>query len=155
MPIRLDDLRVGKWVAIESDAAEPVENPFGDYSFFGRQAKKGSLVNGQPLQIKAISLPFLAVTDGNHRFSLDTREVRVCLLDSKYVKAMTQEKPVGTKARGVAVPERRRKKKPATQVQTTCRICPECQAILREVNQSGEWFFRCNECGFLGGRPKR
>ena len=154
MPIRLDDLRVGKWIAIESDAAEPVENPFGDYSFFGRQSKKGSLVNGQPLQIKAISLPFLAVTDGNHRFSLDTREVRVCLLDPKYVKAMTQEKPVGTKARGVAVPERRRKKKPEP-VQERRRACPECGGHLHEVCQGGDWFFRCPDCKFLGGRPKK
>jgi hypothetical protein len=108
MPTPADDLKPGMYVAIvdsESNHNEP--EPTGMFSFpFGFSSATSSLAvsyNGKPLEVLAVSLPFVCVREGSKRFALDLRETRVQRLSTQFVNAM--------------LPERRKKRKKGEQPQ--------------------------------------
>lgn len=89
MPTRVDDLRVGMWVAVT--ATEEDVGPAMGFGTFGFGRGKPSLapeVDGKPLKIVAMSLPFVCVTDGYHRHALDVRTVVFQKLSPRYVKSL-------------------------------------------------------------------
>jgi hypothetical protein len=148
MTTPVDDLQVGQWVAIVSSHEE--EHDHSPWAMFRSRPKEQ--VTGQPLKIVAMSLPFLAVTDGYRRFPIDVREVQVKKLDPKYVKAMKAKQrdyePVGN---SFAVPE---PDKPKAESSGKHGLCPMCQSRLIKRKTDGDWFLACRECGFQGTLPK-
>lgn len=155
-----DDLKVGQWIAIVTeivaDTSEgPEWSPFG----WGHSPRRESNVDGRPLRILAISLPFIAVTDGMNRFPIDVRESKVTKLSSSYVKAMArQQLPRHQQGRSICEtlsanrfvisepPERISEEKPE-------RACPLCGDRLIERHREKVWFLACRLCGFEGGPP--
>ena len=147
MPLQIDDLRVGQWIAVEHDLTAD-DRP--DFNPFTCHRPPKSRVDGMPLKIVSISLPFIAVTDQEARFVIDTRDVKLCRLSKHFVKAMTstdrQETGHGSylitnKRAAASVPEA----KPE-------RACPVCSERLHELYREGVWLLACPECGFCGGR---
>lgn len=137
MPIRADDLRAGQYVAI-ARSRETVYGPFGSMEVDGR------MVTGIPLKVLAVSLPFLAVTDGTRRYSLDIREVELTRLTSRYVKQLTGV------WKGVRSMKQRR-----TPAVAGSRKCPSCgDRLIERLVEEGTWIFSCRRCGFTGGPPK-
>lgn len=112
---RVDDFRVGRWYAI---VREPeVEEGFNPFYHVPR----GTHVNGRPLKLLALSLPFGVFTDGRETLTIDTRQFGFIRLSTEYVKA------VGIRdVRGEPVLERRQK-----QEQKTEGRCPVCGGRLR------------------------
>jgi hypothetical protein len=92
----VDDLKVGMFVAIVGDYEpkgwrEPEMSPFFSMCY-GEPTKPKPRATGQPLQIVAISLPFLAVTDGEKKYPIDVRECQLQRLSPAYVRAMMEQK---------------------------------------------------------------
>jgi hypothetical protein len=142
----VDDLQVGQWIAIVgAKDAEP------EFSLFGMcRPKSRDVVTGQPLKIVAMSLPFVAVTDGYRRFPIDVREIQVKKLDPKYVKAM-KAKQSEWEPDGFAVPE---PEKPKSESTGRHGLCPMCGDRLIQRKSDGDWFLACRQCGFQGTLPK-
>lgn len=142
----IDDLHVGQWIAVVGEKKEePDCNPF---SLF--RPSKRDMVTGQPLQIVALSLPFIAVTDGHRRFPLDVREVEVKKLHRKYVQSM-KARQKDWEPEGFAVPEPEKAKEESTGKHG---LCPMCGDRLIQRKSQGDWFLACRECGFEGTLPK-
>jgi len=95
-----DDLRVGTYVALHSVAAAPrtcPEEP--ERRMSGRRCREGPPLGfGMPLQIRAISLPFLACAvlqpGGGHvgPVILDLRGVRLIAVSRQFVRAIAEFK---------------------------------------------------------------
>lgn len=91
-----DDLRPGMWVAIVG-REEPEEETSGQWSFtawpMARSTRSTVAYTGEPLQILAISLPFLCVFGGGKRFAIDLRSRDVQRLSKRFVRAMLAKPP--------------------------------------------------------------
>lgn len=140
-----DDLKVGMMVAVVNRKTD--EEP--DFPWGLSRRKKDSFT-GIPLEIKAISLPFICVTDGEDTHGLDMREWDVKKLGPRYVKMMT-------KIEGEAAPEfthekkereRRRKRR-----RRDPRDCPRCGDRLIQIMKIGNWTVVCKTCGYEGENP--
>lgn len=147
MATRVDDFAVGRWYAI---TREPdVQEEFSP--FFPRRYSTN--VNGRPLKLLAMSLPFAVFTDGRETLSLDTRQFEFIRLDYKYVKAIgiRTERRNGNRIITLENPNRKSKKKESRE-----GCCPMCGCRLRQKfrNQGEGWLLTCPECGFEGGLPK-
>lgn len=159
MPIPIDDLSVGQWVFITD--SESIES----YSFFGDQSRTVYPVDGRPLKIKAISLPFIVVTDTDQRYNaaIDTREVDLTRADAKYVKAMTGRaasrggRTTATfRADGSeAAVEAEKKKEKSEPEPMACPVCQERMVERLIPGTDGDWMLHCKQCGFEGGRPSK
>ena len=69
----IDSIYVGNWIAI-------IENKYLDNACY-----HGSAFTGQPLKVKAISLPFICVDSNGETIAIDTRQFHFQKLNSKYV----------------------------------------------------------------------
>lgn len=129
---------------VDREVPEPEEPGFQMFSFgsFGSlRASKPLRFNGQPLELLAISLPFLCVTDGKQRFAIDVRDTNVRRLSPQYVRAMSEDRQSAdfTKSR-----RRKKKEKPDH------KKCPRCGT--RRVERlfqpgTGQWALCCPQCG--------
>lgn len=143
MSTPIDDLHVGQWIAVVGDKVEPEPNMFG-------YAYRRDVVSGQPLQIIAISLPFLAVTNGHMRFAIDVREFDVKLLHRKYVEMMKGHWIDEEHSReGVA---EKPKPEPTKSTEGMCPVCGD--RLIRRLGDDRCWHLFCRECGFQGSRGK-
>ncbi len=150
MPLNVDDLSVGQWVAVEKDLSSDEDSDASPFWFVPHRQE--SKVDGMPLRIVAISLPFLCVTNGQHRFVLDSREVRLCRLSPQFVRAMTStQRAVGVDGSFV-ISERPTK---AAKPDPPERACPVCGDRLIERYCEGVWNLACRQCGFMGGRGSK
>lgn len=159
-----DDLRVGQWVAIHHDVPKDNGREEDSPFFFGYRQPQQSSVDGKPLKILALSLPFVAVTDGEQRFPVDVRETKLIKLSPKYVKMMNRRavrhQPLASDPfRGAldgagryAISEPAKAAK-AAKDETPERACPLCRSRLIERLRDGRWFLACRQCGFEGGPP--
>lgn len=152
MATRVDDLRVGMWVAITA-TEEPEPSPFGyGLGFPGSKPSLTPLVDGKPLKIVALSLPFICVTDGHHRHALDVRNVAFQRLSPKYVKALLG-RGLYTDEHGMyAVVDRDAKRKRKRAKAKDERVCPICGERMHELLSNELWYLTCSQCGFRGGR---
>lgn len=151
MTTPIDDLHVGQWIAVVESAEH--ETDFNPFSMFAPTPR--SKVTGQPLKIVAISLPFLAVSDGHRRFPIDVREVQVKKLHKKYVECLKarqaiEERPNSGPTFAVAETEKAAEKKPEGKF----GLCPVCGDRLIQRKSTGDWHLACRECGFEGGYGK-
>jgi hypothetical protein len=149
----VDDLKPGMFVAVvyrEEATPPPSWGPMYIESGSYRTSSSPALgSNGQPLEILAMSLPFICVTDGKHRFAIDVRTTELKKLDPRYVKAMTEEK------REVEFTHTRRRKKKAKDSPDSSK-CPRCGSrLVQRVCKpgSGEWVDHCPQCGGGPGSP--
>lgn len=164
--VKWELIRPKDWIAIVDEVEEP--SSFGSFdSYFSSPRRRLQGVNGKPLQVVAMSFPFIAVTDGVKRVALDYRRYELRKLDRKYVEAMrgrsvdtrTYEDPSNylVEEPGIARPDgiitpsgkRRRKKK-----EDRRGHCPRCgNRMVELLVDVGTWVLKCKECGFQGGNP--
>jgi len=168
MPHRPDDFKVGQWIAV-TDVYEKMVQRFDEWGYsyrtvFDRMNQYAPVpVNGQPLKIVAINLPFIAVSDGTHRFPLDVRSANFVKLDSKYVKAMEDAViqdgndtsfSIAAAEEGAddvlvvddGSPIRPNRFRPSAP-------CPVCGGKLIVTGRLGSpESYECRSCGFSGGR---
>jgi predicted RNA-binding Zn-ribbon protein involved in translation (DUF1610 family) len=136
----LDDVKPGMYVAVagsRSIEAAP------DYSMglFGVAIAKSSHYGGEPLEVLAVSLPFVCVTDGNKRYALDVRDVDLQKLDRKYVREMT-----ANLSRPDSIQERIRKRTSKADPSECPRCGHKCVQRLTKPG-SGQWDLHCPQCG--------
>lgn len=163
----VDDLHVNNWIAVTS-----WEDEFG-ISLFGTPVSRSRPVDGAPLQIRAISLPFICVSDGTYRYALDMRKCVVKKLHPKYVKMMMRNghgaahgcgyvtkdgQPVVSLADwcgndNKVIDSDQRKIKSADPQKRVCPICG-CPLVERLIQEDRSWVLFCKECNFRGSIPR-
>lgn len=129
----VDDLKVGQYVAIFNEK-EPEFIPEG-FAVFSRE----SAVTGEPLLIKAISLPFMAVMDtSGSMVPVDLRQYSVKRLKYTYVKAFESlmQYPDDEDGEEVVLEDEPRKR--------IC--CPVCTERMVECRDKHGWKFSCRNC---------
>lgn len=139
-----DDLEPGLWIAvtgIPDDENDQIDSPFGPI-------RRRAMFDGTPLEVIAVSLPFVAVTDGQNVFAIDTRTVVFTRMHKSYVKAMLtrmrRETPPNTRMRQVIHSRQEPDAKDP-------RCCPRCfEGRLRKIMTAGAsvWMKVCPVCGF-------
>ena len=146
MTTRVDDFVVGRWYAITREPEVQEEfNPFF-------QRRHSTHVNGRPLKLLAMSLPFVVFTDGRETMTIDTRIFEFIRLDPKYVRAVGIRTERRDGNRVVVLDQRSRKKRHENR-EGCCPVCG-CRLRQRFRDQSEGWLLACPECGFEGGLPK-
>lgn len=79
----IDDLNEGQWIAIHSEKV--TEEDYCQCGC-GKRLTRGVIADGAPLQVIAISLPFILVEEGDKKYTVDVRRTNVVKLTKKYVK---------------------------------------------------------------------
>jgi hypothetical protein len=115
--MRSINIQPGQWVAVIRCLAAPVEITI-DFS-------------GRPLMVLAVSLPFVAVRDGDMTTTVDTRFWELGKVSEEYANAMM----------GVSPQEPERPDESA---------CPQCGTRLCQRNLRGAWRMWCRECKYEG-----
>lgn len=131
----IDDLKPGDFIAVVEDKRDlPDCYSRGMFTF-----------NGLPLEVLAISLPFLAVNDGCTTTSLDVRQWGVRKVNRQYVKAMQDASPDLVLPRG-------RKRRKVRKTKPDPKDCPRCGSRMVEKldKPTSAWFLTCRMCGFQG-----
>lgn len=139
----LDDLDPGDFIAVICDTAWRDNYNDGYTSLFPKEAPK---YNGVPLEICAISLPFICVTDGNRRFAIDTRRYQVTKVSDKYQREMQSATVIGRRqSKRLSKAERLRREEDLR------GCCPRCHARMNQSLIRGQWVWFCKECQFVDG----
>ena len=147
MPLQIDDLRVGQWIAVEHDLTA---DDRADFNPFIPVRPPVSRVDGMPLKIVSISLPFIVVTDKETRWIIDTREVVLCRVSKHFVKSMMSTERTWTSHDSYRISDKRTAESvPEAKPE---RVCPVCGERLHELYRDGVWLLACGQCGFAGGR---
>lgn len=128
-----DDLYVGQLVAVTGHRERFQSTPWSEP--VERESRES--VDGWPLRIIAISLPFICVDDGEDRFPLDLRQVMVQRVSKRYAEMVRE----GVRGK---LPE-------STSVQGDCPVCGGgLSHVMSESDM--QWTYTCRECGFRGVR---
>lgn len=133
----VDDLNVGDWIAVVDQLVdpEPSQSPWEMITANCRPTYDGS-----PWRIKAISLPFIAVTDGKRNCALDVRRWAVQRVSKKYADSMYGKPAVKKKRVRVVVEEHN----------PQADECPKCrQRLVQRLifeNGEGHWREMCRSC---------
>lgn len=169
-----DDINVNQWVVVLEYVDENQGYSDG-YDLFARNANSSShpVTPGVPVQVRAISLPFVAVGDGSHVHVLDTRNAKLSLAHKKFVEVMSHRPPRAIRSNSAWInpfaswgagvsdwPHDYRAlvedKKPEPKVdpkESAKGRCPACGEIMVKFKRemSVHWGLRCRQCGFEGG----
>lgn len=147
----IENFRIKDWVVILS-IKEEEDTEFGFMPV--RRRKRNYPINGRPLRIVAMSMPFVAVTDGEKRFSLDIRDCELGKVSQQYVRAFHQTNRIDAETQEVYFIKEQgviKSKKEKKKDQRGC--CPTCGYRLRErLKGPGIWIWFCKQCGFEGGQ---
>ena len=149
-----DDIKVNMWVAIIQVLEE--DNGYDYNPFWGGGRTPTLPVDGRPLQVIAISLPFVAVRDGEYRYSVDIRKYVLSRIHKTYKRMMTGKRAGGSDIHPGAAHSVEHVDTVATHQEDNRGNCPMCGERLRQVmteHAPGVWFFRCKQCGFEGAPP--
>lgn len=132
----VDSLKIGDWVAVvRYKQARSKHTPWGSWDV-------EPSYDGRPGQVVAISLPFVALTDGARVGTIDVRDIDLQRVTEQYAKAVLSSGAVPVKVR------RRRRGKPDPS------LCPRCGDRLQQfMSKRTEFKFRvrCPSCGWDGG----
>ena len=128
----IDSLKVGHWVAVVRDKTIPE----------GLPPEVKISYSGQPVNIVAVSLPFLAVFDGEKIDAIDVREYEVQRVSNRYVKAMLMKPPESSQD--------------GPEGKTDPNACPRCgerlvQRLTQRKESQGEWRAFCANCKLDAG----
>jgi len=146
-----EDLHVNMWVAVTQYQTECAT------SFFGTPMDVERPCDGKPWQIKAVSLPFICVSDGHTRRSLDVRTVRLTRLHKRYVRMLREQAAQQTLAqRHGQYVHQVDDVEECEDEEPDLGCCPVCGETLVERldNRTRKWFLACKECGFQGTIPE-
>lgn len=141
--MKLDNMRVGRYVIVrEVFASDITVTEVNGIPFVARANNYMVIppVNGAPLEIVSISLPFIAViTPVGELCSIDTRLCELIPASRQYVRAFEDylsEMESAQIAESAPQPS---------------RLCPMCGSSLCEKRVGiGSWALHCNQCGFTG-----
>lgn len=127
--MKADDLNIGDWVAMTwSRMGERfIEvNPDSELGY-----------TGDPLEIQAISLPFICVRNvSGDVAAMDTRDHRFTRVNRNYVDAMSLAG---------------RQQRIEMEVEPDAPFCPNCTADLKaKMGTAGNKTWRCVRCAFMG-----
>ena len=141
-----DDLRPGQYIALVR--AKDDDAPVSPFDFFGPPKRSTDRIDGRPLEILAISLPFLCVTDGRRRFGIDLRQYDVKRVTRQYAEHLWPERR--QEVRQFKGKRRERKEKPDGS------YCQRCGSRLIQAYdiRNRVWRIACRDCGFDGGEVK-
>lgn len=164
--INIDDLKVGQWIAIIDVLEEEEDSPYG---FMAPPSKHRRYpINGKPLKILCIDLPFICVTDGSKTYSLHSKYCSFKRLKPSYVRYMLatseRDRHESHNVCFVFDSDQQRKGKPTKDSiirpgkirkagkEDSRGRCPQCGSRLRQRRVSiGTWAWVCPDCGFTGG----
>lgn len=133
MPIAEDDLKKGMIVTVVGRKVEPPDPP--PWVFAPRRPEEFS---GNPVEVVAVSLPFVAVTNGERTFSIDLRCWVLGRVSRAYRDAMSD-----------SVPASRRRKKRRPEKPDPSR-CVNCGDRLAQVLRDRKWYYYCRHCRKAG-----
>jgi predicted RNA-binding Zn-ribbon protein involved in translation (DUF1610 family) len=149
---RPDDLAKGQYITLVECLDVPAYSPF-DWRTEDYRAVR---FDGCPLEVLAVSLPFLCVTDGFDVFAVDTRAWRVQRVSKEYAAAMATARRQATT--GAEKPLRHRRGSvfaaKSTSPKRDHRDCPRCgerMAQVRGIGSHPAWTLICKNCGHNGG----
>lgn len=163
MPLHIEDLKVGEFVAVVGVSQQTdnyLEREHFTFQMMNVLPRDNSQrFDGEPLEILAISVPFLCVKDSKgRRHGIDTRDLILTRLSKDFVSEMLF---FGNTLDGKNVPrserqrrkreerERRREhKKRREEAKKDPKICPRCfnprMSQLRRGD--GTWVLHCDQC---------
>jgi hypothetical protein len=146
----VDDLKPKDWVAVTKlDRPEPEGGGYGYFGdMFGGRPKRPVTYEGQPLEIQAISLPFISVCDGKQVFAIDVRETQVQRLSRQYVQAMTR--PVQQVCSDQQRKRRRKRAEKPSGVYCAHCGCGKFREIGVANGSNLVWQRVCSRCGSAG-----
>ena len=136
-----DDLQPGDFVAVVEDTGIGVEYQ----DSYSPKPVIDPIYDGIPLEIIAISLPFLCVSNGRRRFGLDIRRYHVKKVNNRYAKEMQDARSPGRKQRKF------REEGQIVFEEDTTGCCPRCHVKMIQTVVKGEWVYLCKHCHFNGG----
>lgn len=135
-PLHPNEIKRGIYIVIVKVKKNKVKNTmFGpvevDWEF-----------DGEPLEVLSVALPFIAVTNGGDRFSLDLRECDVLQVNRQYVEARRDPRHFSGK-KAVTGKKQRKEKKDSNG-------CPRCgtRMIQRIREKQNVWTIVCPTCGY-------
>lgn len=161
MPLRMDDVKVGMYIAI-TGVVKHEEEDYLKLEHFTfqmmpmRRQDRRHRMDGIPLEVLAVSLPFLCVDDGANRFGLDTRDLVFTKLDKEFVDEMrhgsTTANPYNDERkppRSVRRKIKREKNKLVKDTKNNPAACPRCynQKTSQIRHGDGKWYRHCSQCG--------
>ena len=148
----IEDIKVGDWITITGYKYWEEY----DISHFPPKRRKRLEFDGQPFEVVAISLPFIAAKQLNttldeseqNVISIDYRAWSIQRVNRRYVKAVMTGDVVETK-RGIL-----KKGKPVATKQL--KVCPLCGENMKERKKTRQkdWYLICM-CGFEGKVVKK
>lgn len=163
--VRPDDWKVGIFVAItsvvkyreEDDASYTEREHFTFQMMPMRRRERRERYDGVPLEVMAVSLPFICVSDGKDRFALDTRDLVFTKLNKDFVAEMREGyRSSGTVMRnGERVSksrikqERKEKKRLKEEAKKDPSMCPRCFTKCKQIMEKpgDPWIYVCEQCG--------
>lgn len=161
-----DQIKSGYWIVVlrdfnlDNDEEEDDDEPQMVWGMFGPQPateRKPYSYDGVPWKILEMSYPFLCVTDGKIRCSIDFRRFDLQVVTQKYAEAVHSSTAHDFKV-AVASPKER-KRLQASQQEEEKQTCKRCgtkmfsQKLLKPG--SGEWAYFCPVCDGIGGPVTR
>lgn len=138
-----ENIHVGNWVSVEPKQVD--DSPY----FPSHRPLTHLPPAGQPLQVRALSLPFVALSDGEQVFPVDTREAELRILHRKYVKTM---KDFIVDDQGImVVPDTASAPQIREAVVRDTKSCPNCgHRMVERLQVPSTWILACRQCGFEG-----
>ena len=164
MAVQADDLKVGMFVAITGLVKNDEEPDYLEAEHFTyqtmnvRRKERRHRFDGVPLEILAISYPFVCVTNQGVRFGMDLRDVILTKLNKDFVEEMAHGAGLSdggryTGERKVPASVRRKMKKDKRKLEIEARqnkvMCPRCfnPKTTQLRKEGGKWFRHCERCG--------
>ena len=96
------------------------------------------VASGVPIKVLSKSPPYVFCVDPwDKYFSIDIREVSLVFADPHYVETFLKEMP-------------KFKKKDSEEKANKEKVCPVCQADMRNTRKGDDWFLVCDTCTFMG-----
>lgn len=143
-------LKKGDLIALTDFHNEDETPPTYEELMMGGQRRARTQFDGKPWRIVSISLPFLLVTDGKKRVSIDTRMWSVQRVSKEYAREWrSEEQTTETLKKGKKTNDlfkkKPRKEKPGLDQ------CTKCGGKMKQALKGHQvWKWVCSECGNEG-----
>src|SRR5574337_1061529 len=165
-----EELKVGQFIVItgvlpqaeDEDGRDDAERGYGEQGYgmmmfgFGYGRRRQPTYEevaaphmikwiGMPMKVLAVATPFLCVTDGKNRLSLDLRLVQVQVVSKKFFDEMTADVPTPAVSK-----EQRWRRKRVVAAGRISITCPRCGADCVQRSTGNGWRWVCKECDLQG-----